>query len=172
MSERLPELANEIVDLRNQYNSKLEVVTELKDMRQNLELKLQEMLDLTKSEVTHLKKNEVVIKGTETPTEKSGKKRDKTMGDLVVQVLELNPEGLPLKELSSKIQEMIDNKEYDTESGNIPNIVSQALNKLKAKNTITTVPSPDGKRQRYVLVKSEETEEVVENTAESVVDAA
>lgn len=154
MSEKLLEVASEIIDLRNQYTAKLEVVQELTDLKTQLEGKLQELTDLTKSEVSFLRKNEVVIKGNETSEKGTRKRSTKSMGDLVLDVLDKN-DNLSLKEISKEIQNMIDNKEYETASDNVPNLVSQALNKLKSKGLVVASASTDSnKRQVYSKVKS------------------
>jgi hypothetical protein len=68
---------------------------------------------------------------------KEGEGKYPSLKEIVVGIVNKNTEGLELKGIVSKVQAMIDAKEYDSNAKSLSAVVSQAVNALKQENLIT-----------------------------------
>lgn len=77
-------------------------------------------------------------KATRAPRQKKaeGDKKYPSLKEVVLTVLNKNPDGLELKGIVHEVQEMIKRKEYDSGAKSLSAVVSQAVNALKQENLI------------------------------------
>jgi hypothetical protein len=67
---------------------------------------------------------------------KDGDKAYPSLKEVVLGVLGANPDGLELKGIVGKVQEMIDRKEYASNAKSLSAVVAQAVNALKQEKLI------------------------------------
>lgn len=120
MSEKLLVLAQEVVDLKNQYMAKLQELNAF-------------LAGETVEEVVPAKKKET---------------NTKSMNDIVLEYLSKH-ENATLKDIVTHVDKLIREGKYHTTSTNISSLVSQALNKLKNKDLIKADKNPESNRSVY-----------------------